>query len=50
LEYSKDEIVKVGEKNDVFRLVIGKSTLRKILMFRGETLNAVRIVRFEKKA
>lgn len=50
LEYGKEEIVKVNEKNDEFRLVVNQSALKKVLMFRGETLNAVRIVRFEKKA
>lgn len=50
LEYGKEEIVKVNEKNDKFRLVVNQSALKKVLMFRGETLNAVRIVRFEKKA
>lgn len=42
--------MKVYEKNDEFRLTVSQSALKKILMFRGETLNAVRIVRFEKKA
>lgn len=31
-------------------MVINQSVLKKILMFRGETLNVVRIVRFEKKS
>jgi hypothetical protein len=49
LESCRAELAKVGEKGDEFRLVIGQSVLKKILMFRGETLNVVRIVRFETK-
>ena len=48
LESSAEEIAKSYDK-DKFRLAVNQGAIKKILMFRGESLNVVRIVRFEKK-
>ncbi len=49
LESSPDEIAKSYDKSEKFRLAVSQGAMKKILMFRGESLNVVRIVRFEKK-
>ena len=49
LESSGEEIAKSYDKNEKFRLVVNQGVMKKILMFRGESLNVARIVRFEKK-
>ncbi len=49
LESSPDEIAKSYDKNEKFRLAVNQGVMKKILMFRGESLNVARIVRFEKK-
>jgi hypothetical protein len=49
LEAGSEEIAKSYDKNEKFRLVVNQGVMKKILMFRGESLNVARIVRFEKK-
>jgi hypothetical protein len=49
LESSAEEIAKSYDKGEKFRLAVNQGAIKKILMFRGESLNVVRIVRFEKK-
>lgn len=46
LESSPDEVAKFYDKNEKFRLAIHQGAIKKILMFRGESLNVARIVRF----
>ncbi len=48
LENSFAELAKVYEKDYKYRLVVNQNVLKKLLMFRGETLNVIRVVRFEK--
>ncbi len=43
------EILKFGSKDEKFRLIANQNILKRILMFRGESLNIVRVLRFEKK-